>query len=216
MGKYEELDSLQKLKESGSITEKEFEIEKYKILNSNNNTNQSNTEGIYIASLVLGICSFLFGGIPILGLILSIVALVICIKSRKKLKSNNETKGIVTAGLVLSIIGLILSILIFVFVFLNILSIGTAFINSSTSPIENNIDFSEVEKSAFNGKFIPYEGTIKYSIARNLIDAVKINNKSSDKYIKLNGENIVNDTNREYKVTLHYGSNGLVDEITIK
>ncbi len=119
MGKYEELDSLQKLKESGSITEKEFEVEKYKILNNTNNSNNSKTEGIYIASLVLGICSFLFCGIPILGLILSIVALVISIKSRKKLKSNNETKGIVTAGFVLSIIGLILSILIFVFGFLS-------------------------------------------------------------------------------------------------
>ena len=78
MGKYEELDSLQKLKESGSITEKEFEVEKYKILNNTNNSNNSKTEGIYIASLVLGICSFLFCGIPILGLILSISR--ICIK----------------------------------------------------------------------------------------------------------------------------------------
>jgi hypothetical protein len=33
MGKYEELDKLQKLKESGTITEAEFETEKSKVLN---------------------------------------------------------------------------------------------------------------------------------------------------------------------------------------
>ncbi|MBP3255405.1 MAG: hypothetical protein J6M60_02815 [Clostridia bacterium] len=60
------------------------------------------TDGKYIASLVLGICSLTFGAliIPIIGLILSI-------KSKKELEAKNETNGMVTAGLVLNIIGLV-------------------------------------------------------------------------------------------------------------
>lgn len=63
---------------------------------------ENKTDGKYIASLVLGICSISFGAIiiPIIGLILSI-------KSKKELEAKNETNGMVTAGLVLNIIGLI-------------------------------------------------------------------------------------------------------------
>ena len=59
MGKYEDLEQLKQLKASGSITETEFEVEKYKILNSNE-ANANKTEGIYVASLVLGIIGLLF------------------------------------------------------------------------------------------------------------------------------------------------------------
>ena len=38
MGKYEDLERLQKLKESGILTEEEFNVEKQKILNTENNT----------------------------------------------------------------------------------------------------------------------------------------------------------------------------------
>ena len=38
MGKYEDLERLQKLKESGVLTEEEFNAEKQKILNTENNT----------------------------------------------------------------------------------------------------------------------------------------------------------------------------------
>ena len=43
MDKYEELEKLQKLKECGAVTEKEFEVEKYKILN--NISNNYSSEG---------------------------------------------------------------------------------------------------------------------------------------------------------------------------
>ena len=74
------------------------------------------TETIYIASLVLGICSILFCAIPILGLILSIVSVIISIKARKRQKQENENKGIVTAGMVLSIVSLILACIITILV----------------------------------------------------------------------------------------------------
>lgn len=126
MGKYEDLDRLQNLKNNGSITEKEFEIEKYKILNSSE-TQGNRTESIYTVSLVLGICSFLFGAIPFIGLILSIISLVVWNKAKKKLDERNETNGMVTAGLVLSIIGLLAGI------FMTIIPLGISIYNSSSS-----------------------------------------------------------------------------------
>lgn len=126
MSKYEDLSRLQKLKENGSLTDAEYEVEKYKILNSTDK--QANkTEGIYIASLVLGICSFLLGAIPFIGLILSIVSLVIWNKAKNELKEKNETNGMVTAGLVLSIIGLIVGI------FMTIVPLIIMIINASSA-----------------------------------------------------------------------------------
>lgn len=127
MSKYEDLNRLQTLKESGSLTEAEYEVEKYKILNSTDKQNNK-TEGIYIASLVLGICSFLFGAVPFIGLILSIISLVIWNKAKKNLSERNETNGMVTAGLVLSIIGLLAGI------FMTIMPLGVYIINSASSP----------------------------------------------------------------------------------
>lgn len=112
MEKYEEIAKLQKLKENGSITDKEFEIEKYKILNNNVNNREKNTNGIYIASLILGICSLVFGAVPFLGLILGIVAIVICLIARKKMKINGEKSGLVTAGIITTVLGLLLATLV--------------------------------------------------------------------------------------------------------
>lgn len=127
MSKYEDLSRLQTLKESGSLTEAEYEVEKYKILNSTDKQNNK-TEGIYIASLVLGICSFLFGAVPFIGLILSIISLVIWNKAKKNLSERNETNGMVTAGVVLSIIGLLAGI------FMTIMPLGIMIFNFASSP----------------------------------------------------------------------------------
>ncbi|MFR5509137.1 MAG: hypothetical protein ACLTKT_08100 [Clostridia bacterium] len=127
MSKYEDLSRLQTLKDSGSLTEAEYEVEKYKILNSTDKQNNK-TEGIYIASLVLGICSFLFGAVPFIGLILSIISLVIWNKAKKNLSERNETNGMVTAGVVLSIIGLLAGI------FMTIMPLGIMIFNFASSP----------------------------------------------------------------------------------
>ena len=122
MGKIEDLDKLKKLKDDGSITEKEFEIEKYKILNNYNdktNTSTNSTKGI----LVLGIITLLLGIItlllclvlPIFGLILAIISLIICIMAKIMAKKRTEQTGtenkLVTVGLILTIIGLLVATL---------------------------------------------------------------------------------------------------------
>lgn len=95
------------------------------------------TETIYIASLVLGICSILFCTIPLLGMILSIVSIIISLKARKKLKQKNENKGIVTAGIVLSIISLILACIITILVI--VIPIGGSSILNVTDIEEVNV-----------------------------------------------------------------------------
>ena len=70
---------------------------------------QSNTKGKSIASLVLGIASvalpwFYFSSI--LSLIVGVVGIILSVQVRKL---NDENKGMATAGLVLSIIGIVLS-----------------------------------------------------------------------------------------------------------
>lgn len=92
------------------------------------------TETIYIASLVMGICSILFCAIPILGLILSIISIIISIKARKRLRQKNENKEIVTAGIVLSIVSLVLTIIITIIVI--IIPLGGSFLLDITSPKE--------------------------------------------------------------------------------
>jgi uncharacterized membrane protein YkgB len=63
---------------------------------------KSNAMGV--TSLVLGIVSVVFCWVPILGLASGIVGLILAIK-QKKLAPN----GIATAGLIISIVGLVFS-----------------------------------------------------------------------------------------------------------
>lgn len=67
-----------------------------------------------IASLILGILSLLFAliftGFQWIGAIVGLIGIILGALGRK----NPEKKGIATAGLVCSIIGFILSILLFV------------------------------------------------------------------------------------------------------
>ena len=71
-----------------------------------------------IASLVLGIVAIVFGLIPIpipgrgiIGLICAIVGVILGVVSRKKLKAAGQPTGAATAGMVLSIIALVLDII---------------------------------------------------------------------------------------------------------
>ena len=72
----------------------------------------------------------LFASIPILGLILSIVSIVIWKKSKRKLNSKNATSGMVTAGLVLSIIALVIASLMTIIIVIP--TIGIYIYNSSS------------------------------------------------------------------------------------
>lgn len=72
---------------------------------------EKKSNGLAIASLVLGIVAILFNfiGLGIIGLILGIVGIVLGVMAKKK----NPT-GMATAGLVLSIIGTVLCALILI------------------------------------------------------------------------------------------------------
>lgn len=70
---------------------------------------QKGNNGKSIASLVLGICGFLGCCIPIVGVICAIVGLVLGVKGK-----NENGGSMATAGIVLSIITLILSIVVWI------------------------------------------------------------------------------------------------------
>lgn len=65
-----------------------------------------------IASLVLGICAIVFSFLPglgFLGLVLAIIGLVLGVLGRKR---EPERSGMATAGMVLSIIALVLFVIV--------------------------------------------------------------------------------------------------------
>lgn len=74
-------------------------------------SNQQQTNGAAIASLVLGIVSIVFTFIFfIVGLICGIVGIVLAVKAKKEIAASGQGgSGVATAGLVCSIIGLTLS-----------------------------------------------------------------------------------------------------------
>ena len=78
---------------------------------------ENNKHGYAVASLVLGIVSIVFCCCWYIGLICGIVGLVLAIMAKK----NGNTEGICKAGLVLSIIGVVLG-----GVFLILAIIGTS------------------------------------------------------------------------------------------
>ena len=118
MSKLDDLERLNNLRENGTITSKEFDQEKQKILNSGNvNSINKNTVRLDIIGIILSIYSiilvfvsfYIHLGIFLLDLLLvtalSVVALLINIRAKKQVvgKSIKETLGI---GL--SVIALIL------------------------------------------------------------------------------------------------------------
>lgn len=68
--------------------------------------------GLYVASLVLGITSLILAIFPFVGFIIGIVALIISIVALRKINKNNEKNSMATVGFVLSIIGFIISAII--------------------------------------------------------------------------------------------------------
>jgi hypothetical protein len=74
-------------------------------------------KGMAISSLVLGIIATVFGFFgyyAFIGIILGIVGIVLGAIGGKKMKSVGASSGMATAGLVLSIIGTILSSILFI------------------------------------------------------------------------------------------------------
>ena len=69
-------------------------------------------KGMAIASLILGICSLVWGWIGI-GLVTGIVGIVLGIMGGKKMRMAGFPSGMATAGLVMSIIGTVMGGIIF-------------------------------------------------------------------------------------------------------
>lgn len=70
---------------------------------------QKNTNGSAITSLVLGIVGIILCMFPYIGTTINVIGLVFGIRANKTSKS-----GVGTAGFVLSLVGLVLSVLIFI------------------------------------------------------------------------------------------------------
>lgn len=118
MSKLDDLERLNSLRENGTITGKEFDQEKQKILNSTNvNSIKVNAVRLDIIGIILSIYSiilvfvsfYIHLGIFLLDLLLvttlSVITLLINIKAKKQVVGKNIK---VTLGIGLSIIALIL------------------------------------------------------------------------------------------------------------
>ena len=108
MGKIEDLQKLKELKDTGALTEEEYEIEKHKVLNSNdekeNNTDKSSKKAL--AGFILGLCSIIAWYIPIVGFPVTILGIIF-----SALGINSKYKGLAIAGLILSIIFFIITLM---------------------------------------------------------------------------------------------------------
>lgn len=72
-----------------------------------------------VAALILGIAALVLGFVPIpgggiIGLICAIVGVILGAISRKKLKEAGQPSGMATAGMILSIIALVLDVIVLI------------------------------------------------------------------------------------------------------
>lgn len=108
MGVVEDLEKLKQLKDNGAITETEFEIEKSKILNGsiNNSSNADKKATKGMIGFILGLVSIIAWYIPLIGYPVTVCGIIF-----SALGMNSKNKGKAVAGLVLSIIFLIVTLI---------------------------------------------------------------------------------------------------------
>lgn len=106
MGEIDDLERLKQLKDDGTITEEEFNNQKEKILNgtSKNEINNDSKSTKAMAGFVLGLISIIAWIIPLIGYPITILGIIF-----SALGLNSKNKGKAIAGLILSIIFLILT-----------------------------------------------------------------------------------------------------------
>ena len=73
--------------------------------------NNGSGKGLSVASLVLGICGLV---VPYVGFLCALIGLILGVVGKNKSKSIGEPTGMATAGIVLSIIGLVGAVLLMV------------------------------------------------------------------------------------------------------
>jgi len=127
----------------------------------------SQTNGIAVASMVVGIISLLFSWIPIIGLIGfigGIVAIILGIIALKKAAG----KGLSIAGIVTGAMSVLCSLVIAFFIFAGIALIGSAVVEDSKNTTTNGTN-DQMQKSFKVGDVINFDGkkvTIN-SVVRN-------------------------------------------------
>lgn len=108
MGVIEDLEKIKQLKDTGAITETEFEVEKQKILNNNVNnetvTNKKATKAM--VGFILGLVGIIAWFLPIIGVPVTILGIIF---SALGINSQNRNKAI--AGLILSIVFLVVTLI---------------------------------------------------------------------------------------------------------
>lgn len=80
-----------------------------------NTNNGSSSKGLSIAALICGIVGLIGSWFPVVKYVAPIaplVGLILAIIALKRAKQNNEPKGLAVAGLILSIVGLVLGVVI--------------------------------------------------------------------------------------------------------
>lgn len=97
MGVVEDLEKLKALKDSGAITDIEFEIEKSKVLNGNisNSSNTSNTDNRKTQAMIgfiLGLVSIIAWYIPLIGFPVTIIGIIFSALGMKS--QTNKGKAI--------------------------------------------------------------------------------------------------------------------------
>ena len=101
----------------------------------NHTTDNSEFEKNADLSMVLGILSLVFGGIPILNLVLAIIAII---KANSIPKEHRNGKAI--AGMVLGIISIILSVISVIFLIIFFLALGVLVFNSASKVVDYNLN----------------------------------------------------------------------------
>ena len=98
--------------------------------------------------------------------------------------------------------------------------LGAIIVNTAQDTIQEN-SMSETVIQSFNAKFAKYQGNIKGTMVKSLIQEVNSNNAmyEDEKTMQILLNNSLSPTvnpienSKTYNVVLHYGSNGKVDEI---
>ena len=148
MSKYDDLRIIKELKQDGDMTQEEFEIEKQKILSRTEEIVQKGW-GLYAMRAISGICSIVFaliglvsGNLLYISIIFGIIAMVLGIVSKKRLKDNNDKSKMAITGLITGILGTLISILIIIMVVYSMVKIyNTNRDIDSKKVAENNISY---------------------------------------------------------------------------
>ena len=121
---------------------------------------------------------------------------------------ENASKALIIAGAILLAILLI--------------SLGIMIFNQAQDTVTNS-GMTEAELTAFNNKFLKYEGKQKGTMVKSMMQDVMANNaNASDSHtvdVYLNGTKITDTssikTNKTYTVTMQYGTSNTTDHTRI-